>query len=104
MKVIVAVSITPLGTGSPGLSEYIAEAIKVLEKYPDIQHETDAMFTIMYGEKTRIFQAIIEMQEAIFKKGAKRVSTLIKVDERRDRETTPEEKIKSLKKHLRGDR
>lgn len=102
MKAIVAVSITPLGTGSASLSEYIAEAIKVLERYPDIEHHTDSMFTIMYGEKDRILQAIMEMQEAIFKKGVKRISTLIKIDERRDKELTPEGKIESLKKHLKG--
>jgi|Deesub1362A_J573_1020465.scaffolds.fasta_scaffold00163_7 uncharacterized protein (TIGR00106 family) len=102
MKAMVAVSITPLGTGKTGLSEYIASAIRVLERYPDIQHDTNSMFTIMSGDKERIFQAIIEMQEAVFKKGAKRVSTLIKIDERRDKEVTPEDKIKSLKKHLGG--
>ncbi len=102
MKAIVAVSITPLGTGKTGLSEYVASAIKVLERYPDIQYKTDSMFTIMFGDKKRIFKSIIEMQEAIFKKGALRVSTIIKIDERRDKEMDPEDKIKSLKKHLGG--
>jgi uncharacterized protein YqgV (UPF0045/DUF77 family) len=56
------------------------------------------MFTILYGEKERVFQAILEMQEAVFEEGAKRVSTVIKIDERRDKEVSPEEKLESLKK------
>lgn len=99
-KVILAVSITPLGTKSPSVSKYVASALKVLEKYPELKYETDPMFTIIYGEKKRIFEAILEMQEAVFKKGAKRVSTVIKIDERRDKKVSPEEKLKSLKKWM----
>ena len=99
-KVIVALSITPIGTGSPSVSEFIAESLKILDKYPDIKYDIDPMFTILYGDKERIFKAIIEMQEEMFKKGAKRVSTVIKMDERRDKEQSPEDKIESLKKHF----
>jgi uncharacterized protein (TIGR00106 family) len=97
-KIIAAVSITPLGTETPSVSRYVAAALRVLEKYKDIQYQTDAMFTILYGEKERVFQAILEMQEAVFEEGAKRVSTVIKIDERRDKEVSPEEKLESLKK------
>jgi len=99
-KIIAAVSITPLGTETPSVSRYVAAALRVLEKYKDIQHQTDAMFTTLYGEKERVFQAILEMQEAVFKEGAKRVSTVIKIDERRDKEVSPDEKLESLKKHM----
>ncbi len=99
-KIILAVSITPLGTKSPSVSKYVASALKVLEKYQDLKYETDPMFTIIYGEKKRVFEAVMEMQEAVFKAGAKRVSTVIKIDERRDKKVTPEEKLKSLKKWI----
>jgi uncharacterized protein (TIGR00106 family) len=99
-KIIAAVSITPLGTETPSVSRYVAAALRVLEKYKDIQHQTDAMFTILYGEKEMVFQAISEMQEAVFEEGAKRVSTVIKIDERRDKEVSPDEKLESLKKHI----
>jgi uncharacterized protein (TIGR00106 family) len=99
-KIIAAVSITPLGTETPSVSRYVAAALRVLEKYKDIQHQTDAMFTILYGEKEMVFQAILEMQEAVFEEGAKRVSTVIKIDERRDKEVSPDEKLESLKKHI----
>ncbi|MEN3044562.1 MAG: MTH1187 family thiamine-binding protein [Candidatus Hydrothermales bacterium] len=101
-KVIAAISITPIGTGSTSLSEFVAQALKVLEKYKDIEHDTDPMFTILYGDKQKIFEAIIEMQEEMFKMGAKRVSTIIKIDERRDKDVKPTDKIESLKKHLKS--
>jgi uncharacterized protein (TIGR00106 family) len=97
-KIIAAVSITPLGTETPSVSKYVAAALRVLEKYKDIQYQTDAMFTILYGEKERVFQAILEMQEAVFDEGAKRVSTMIKIDERRDKDVSPRRKIRELKK------
>jgi conserved hypothetical protein TIGR00106 len=100
-KIIAAVSITPLGTETPSVSRYVAAALRKLEKYKDIQHQTDAMFTILYGEKERVFQAIFDMQEAVFEEGAKRVSTVIKIDERRDKElSSPDEKLESLRKHI----
>jgi len=99
-KIIAAVSITPLGTGSPSLSEYVAKALKILDNYPDIEYETDPMFTILYGEKEKVFKAIMDMQEEVFKVGAKRVSVIIKIDERRDKEVKPKDKIESLKKHF----
>ncbi len=99
-KIIAAVSITPLGTSKTSVSEYVAAAIKVLEKYPEIQHQTDPMFTILYGDKEEVMKVIMEMQEAVFEKGAKRVSVLIKIDERRDKEVKPENKVESLKKYL----
>jgi uncharacterized protein (TIGR00106 family) len=99
-KIIAAVSITPLGTSTPSVSEFVAETLKVLKKFPDLEHITDPMFTILYGEKRRVFEAIMEMQEAVFHKGAQRVSVLIKIDERRDKEVKPFDKIESLKKYL----
>ncbi len=101
-KIIAAVSIVPVGTSSTSVSEFVAVTIRALEKFPDIEHQTDPMFTILYGEKNRVFEAIAEMQESMIKAGAKRLSTVIKIDERIDKPATPHDKLKSLEKHLMG--
>ncbi|MCK5182241.1 MAG: MTH1187 family thiamine-binding protein, partial [Dehalococcoidia bacterium] len=46
---IAEVSVVPLGTKTPSVSQYVARAIKVLEQEKDIKYETTAMGTIIEG-------------------------------------------------------
>src|SRR5690606_31501710 len=62
---IVSVSVAPLGTGEPSVSRFVAAALKVLEKYPDLEYRLDPMFTTIQGDLPRIFQAIVDMHEAV---------------------------------------
>lgn len=91
---IVAVSVAPLGTKSTGVSEYVAGAERVLERYPDLKYRLDPMFTCIEGDLTRIFEAIVEMHEAVAAMGALRISSVIKVDDRRDSHASMEDKVK----------
>jgi uncharacterized protein YqgV (UPF0045/DUF77 family) len=47
-----------------------------------------------------IFEAMKEMHAVQLKKGAKRLSTTIRIDDRRDSESTMPEKIMSVKSKL----
>ncbi len=98
-KAIFAVSISPLGEG-PSVSDYVAEAIKVLKEDGRVEWELGPMFTTVWGEPEVVFDVILKMREAVFRKGAKRVSVVIKMDERRDREVHPREKVDSVLKKL----
>ena len=81
---IAAVSLSPLGVGI-SVSEYVAVALRVLEQQDRVKWKLDSMFTTLEGEPEDLFVVIQAMQEAVFAAGAKRVGTLIKMDERRDR-------------------
>lgn len=81
---IVEISISPLGTGTPGVSGYVAGCLKVLRQ-SGLDHQLTPMGTIIEGSLDEIFQVVREMMEAPFAAGALRVSTLIKIDDRRDR-------------------
>ena len=96
---IVAVSIAPLGQG-PSVSRYVAAAEKVLETKPNIKRQIGPMFTTLEGDLDEIMAAIREMQEAVFAAGAVRVSTVIKIDDRRDKAVTMEGKIKAVEEKL----
>ena len=96
---IVAVSISPLGAGV-SVGHYVAETQKVLQKYEQLKYRLDPMFTTIEGDLDLIFQAIREMQEAVFAAGAVRVSTVIKVDDRRDRSVEMDEKVRSVERKL----
>lgn len=96
---IAAVSLSPVGVGT-SVSAYVAKAVAVLEAQDAVRFELGSMFTTLEGPLPAIFAVIEEMQEAIFAAGAERVGAVIKVDERRDREASMEDKLSSLKSQL----
>ena len=99
---IAEVSIVPLGTGSPSVSQYVAEAISVLQEEKDVKYELTSMGTIIEGDLDGIFRVIRRMHETPFDKGVMRVVTSIKIDDRRDRAATGQDKIESVKKNLKA--
>jgi len=58
------------------------------------------MGTIIEGDLPRILEVIVLMHEVPFAKGALRVSTLIKIDDRRDKEATMEGKVQAVEEKL----
>jgi uncharacterized protein (TIGR00106 family) len=101
--VIVQVTTVPLGTGSTSLSAYVADVEKVLAKYKDsIKSQLTPMSTILEGDLDEILKVVREMHEAPFLKGAKRVSTRIGIDDRRDKKASMEAKVKAVKEKLGG--
>jgi len=80
---IVEVSIAPLGTADPGVSRYVAGCLRILRS-SGLKHQLNAMGTVIEGDLDEIFRVVRQMMEAPFAEGAVRVSSLIKVDDRRD--------------------
>ncbi len=97
---LVEVGIIPLGTGTPSVSQYVAQAVQVLEGEEDIKYEPTAMGTIIEGDLDRLLALVRRMHEAVFDAGAVRVVTTIKIDDRRDKISTMSSKIESLKTEL----
>jgi len=97
---VVEVSITPLGTGTPSVSRYVAGCLQVL-RTSGLKHQLTPMGTIIEGEVGDILDVIRRMHEVPFAAGAVRVSTLIKIDDRRDQqEHTMEGKVRSVVEKL----
>ena len=98
---VVEISIVPLGTGSTSLSPYVAACEKVLrENSGDLKYELTAMGTILEGDLDQIMTLVRRLHEVPFNQGAQRVSTSIKIDDRRDRQGTIEQKVKSVEEKL----
>jgi len=92
--VIVEFVVVPLGEKS--LSRYVAEVIKLLER-KGVKYQLTPMATIIETKTVReAFDIIEEAHELTFKLGAKRVSTTIRIDDRRDKERHMEDKVKSV--------
>jgi uncharacterized protein (TIGR00106 family) len=94
------ISIVPVGTGSPSVSSYVAEAVKLLQKEPGIKYELTAMMTIVEGDVLRLLEIAQKMHNTAFAAGAKRVVTSIRIDDRRDKPVTIAGKVKAVKDKL----
>lgn len=82
--VIAEVSIFPLGTGTPGVSEYVKVAVRELEA-SGLKCTLGPMGTTVEAETIEeAYAAIARAQAAVFELGAGRAYTVIKMDERRD--------------------
>jgi len=97
---IAEVSIVPLGTKTPSVSQYVARAVKVLKREKDVRYEITAMGTIVEGDLDRILIVVKKMHEEVFGEGVARVLTTVKIDDRRDKAQGMKEKVGSLKKKL----
>ena len=98
---VVFVTIAPLGTGTPSVSRYVAGCERVLRD-SGLKHELTAMGTIIEGDLDQVLAVIRRMHEAPFGDGAVRVSTLVKIDDRRDKEHTIARKMQSVREKMGG--
>lgn len=94
---MVDVTIIPIGTGNTGISAYVAACGRLLKEFPDIQYRVNPMTTTLEGELDRILEMVRRMHEAPFREGAYRVSTTIRIDDRRDQRNTMEGKINAVR-------
>lgn len=99
-KVIAEVTVVPLGTGSTSLSHFVAEVEKVLKKFPAIVSMLTPMSTILEGDMDDVLEALKAMHEVPFRLGALRVSTTLRLDDRRDKALTMQGKLAAVKGKL----
>jgi uncharacterized protein (TIGR00106 family) len=97
---MIEVSIVPVGTPTPSVSQYVAGAVRILQSEPDIKYELTAMGTIIEGELERLLTLAGRMHQSAFEAGVMRVVTNIKIDERRDKPLTMNGKIDAVKEKL----
>ncbi len=96
---IAAVSISPIGEGV-SVAAHVAEALRVVRSQDRVRWKLDSMFTTLEGEPDEIFALVRRMQEAVFAAGAVRVSTVLKMDDRRDVAVRMEDKVKAVEQRL----
>lgn len=96
------ISLVPIGTGSTSVSSFVARCHQVLaQDFPDLVAELGAMGTNLEGPLDRLLEAVRAIHELPFTEGAERVYTVIKIDDRRDKESTLSGKVDSAVKKMR---
>jgi uncharacterized protein (TIGR00106 family) len=100
MKVLVDVSVVPLGVGV-SVSKYVAACERVLEE-AGLKPQLHAYGTNVEGEWDEVFAAVKRCHEVVHDMGAPRVSTSMRVGTRTDREQTLRDKVESVRRQLGG--
>ena len=90
--------IIPMGIGESDVGEYVRKAVQIIEN-SGLNYQITAMGTqIETDDLKRLYEVCAEVQEAIFEMDVPRVYTVLKIDDRRDKQNrTLEEKVKSVK-------
>ncbi len=94
--IIAEITVIPIGTKTPGVGKYVAKAVDVLKKL-GLKPELTAMSTIFEAEDISvILNAFEAVHESVFEQGADRVVTTLRIDERRDKEGSIKQKMRSV--------
>jgi uncharacterized protein (TIGR00106 family) len=95
MTVIALLSVAPVIEGS--MAEEVAAAVDALESF-DVEYETNPMGTVIEAEDPgTLFAAAEAAHRAV---DADRVSTVLKIDDKRTSDTDAAEKVDVVESHL----
>ncbi len=92
---LMEISIVPLGTKQVSLSDYVARAARVAGD-SGLEFRLHDMGTTVRGDLHQLLELAERMHEAVFGPDVMRVYTVIKIDDRRDKDTGFGEKTKSV--------
>ena len=94
-------SIVPVGTGETSLGRFVAAAVKAFRSVEGLDFEVTPMGTVLAADGlTSIFEAVGRAHEAVLALGVKRVASTLRIDDRRDKRRTMQDKVKAVEKRL----
>lgn len=99
--VIADFSIVPIGEGQTSVGRYVAAAVKGFQNIKGLTYEVTAMGTTLSAKDLdTIFVAVKQAHEAVMAKGVKRVESTLRIDDRRDKPRTMDDKVKAVKEYI----
>jgi uncharacterized protein (TIGR00106 family) len=93
-------TVIALGRAEASASAYIAEIQRRLAAQDRVRYEMHAMGTSLEGPTADILAVAGELHAVPFELGIPRVYSILKLDERRDREQTLADKVDSVRRRL----
>ena len=93
-------TVIALGRAEASASAYIAEIQRRLAAQDRVRYEMHAMGTSLEGSTADILTVAGELHAVPFEMGIPRVYSILKLDERRDREQTLADKVESVRRKL----
>jgi len=92
---IVELSVVPLGTGSTSVSRYVRIAHEII-RGSGLDYELTPMGTCLQGDWDTIFATVKRIHERLAELGCGRISTSIKIDDRRDKDRPMRDKVRRV--------
>jgi uncharacterized protein (TIGR00106 family) len=93
-------TVIALGRAEASASAYIAEIQRRLARQDRVGYVMHAMGTSLEGTTEDILRLVGELHAVPFEMGIPRVYSVLKLDERRDREQTLADKVESVRRRL----
>jgi uncharacterized protein (TIGR00106 family) len=93
-------TVIALGRPDASASAYIAEIQRRLAAQDRVKYVMHAMGTSLEGPTADILAVVGDLHAVPFELGVPRVYTVLKLDERRDREQTLADKVASVERRL----
>jgi len=90
-------SITPIGKGT-SVSKYVARCLKIVDA-SGLDYRMNAMGTVVEGSFDEVLSLIAKCHKAVAR-DSERVSTIIKIDDRKGRGRQIEEKVRRVERVL----
>jgi uncharacterized protein (TIGR00106 family) len=90
------ITILPIGREGASVSDLLLHLRRHLDDQDKVKFEMHAMGTSLEGSTGDIFALAAELHALPFEDGIPRVYTVLKVDQRTDKDQTLESKVKSI--------
>ena len=97
---VVELTLVPIGTQKTSCSPYVAAAYDAVKDNDKVEIRLNPMGTVLEGDIDELFACVRKMQEAVFAAGAERVYSVLKVDDRRDKKASLDQKVNSVMEKL----
>jgi uncharacterized protein (TIGR00106 family) len=89
-------SIHPIGEGT-SVGRYVKRALDAISKIEGLEYKVTPMATVLEAEEVRtILSAVEASHKALRSMGAKRISSILRIDERLDKPRTMGDKTESV--------
>lgn len=96
--VIAEFSIHPIGSGT-SVGRYVKAAVNSLSKIPDLKYQVTPMATTLEAPTLGpILRAVETSHQKLRSMGVKRISSILRIDERLDKPRTMKDKIAGMKR------
>lgn len=95
---LIAFSVTPIGTGDVSVADEVADAVRVVRE-SGLPNRTDAMFTSVEGEWDEVMEVVKRAVDAVLARST-RVSLVLKADIRPGATGQLEQKVRDIEERL----
>ncbi len=95
-KIVAEIICSPIAMGI-SVSKYVKIAVKAIEAYPDIRVMHHPMGTVIETDTMDQVMEVTKLaHEALFDAGLHRVVTQLRIDDRRDKPRSMEDKVRAI--------